>query len=312
VLFGVGRLVGPDLTGSNRSDLDYLLQAIVDPNAVIPNEYRASNLETLDGRVLTGILREQDDRAVTLLTADETVVMPRNEIVELQESSLSMMPEGLLDHLPDQELRDLIYYLTRPGQAPLFATPDTLGPIFNERDLAGWYGNPDVWRAQAGQILGRPAGASAGDEVLVHDVLFSDFRLVLQARLASGSGGIQFRSRPHGDMDLHGYQLELGNARWGRLEETRGRGTLHDPAGDLEVEAGDWVICEIVAVGSRVLAAINGRQVVDLDDPRGVTAGVLGLRLTAGDAAEVRFRDFRVELDPEPVLVTVAAGAGRR
>ncbi|HEX4646075.1 MAG TPA: c-type cytochrome, partial [Verrucomicrobiae bacterium] len=43
-LFGTGGKVGPDLTGSNRGDLDYILENIVDPNAVIPNDYRASNL----------------------------------------------------------------------------------------------------------------------------------------------------------------------------------------------------------------------------------------------------------------------------
>jgi putative membrane-bound dehydrogenase-like protein len=312
VLFGVGRQVGPDLTGSNRGDLDYLLQAIVDPNAVIPNEYRASNLETADGRVLTGILREQDERAVTLLTADETAIIPREEIVELQESSLSMMPEGLLDHMPEQEFRDLIYYLTRPGQAPLLATPDTLGPIFNGRDLAGWFGDPKVWRAQPGQIVGQGDGLSSADKVLVHDVLFSDFRLICQVRLGSGSGGIQFRSRPQGEADLYGYQLGLGAGHWGRLEETSGRGTLQEGRDRDAAEAGAWVQCEIVAVGDRVLAAIDHRQVVDLSDPRGAPAGVLGLRLGGGDAGEISFRDFQVELDPVPELVTVRQAVARQ
>ena len=56
--------------------------------------------------------------AVTVLTANETLVIPRNEIKSLQGSDISMMPEGLLANLGDQEVRDLIYYLSRPAQVP--------------------------------------------------------------------------------------------------------------------------------------------------------------------------------------------------
>lgn len=118
-LFDEGGKVGPDLTGSNRGDLDYILENMVDPNAVMPNDYRASTLETKDDRVLTGIVKSQNDKFVTLLTANETVTIPRSEIVSLQQNQLSMMPEGLLEPLNDQEIRDLIYYLRQPGQVPL-------------------------------------------------------------------------------------------------------------------------------------------------------------------------------------------------
>jgi putative heme-binding domain-containing protein len=118
-LFDVGGKVGPDLTGSNRGDLDYILQNILDPNAVIPNEYRASTIDLKDGRSLTGIVKQQDDKSVTVLTQTETLVLPRNEIASIQQSELSMMPEGLLAPLSDQEVRDLIYYLGRTGQVPL-------------------------------------------------------------------------------------------------------------------------------------------------------------------------------------------------
>jgi putative membrane-bound dehydrogenase-like protein len=123
-LFDSGGKVGPELTGSNRADLDYLLQNILDPNAVIPNEYRAVNVETADGRSLTGIIKQQDDRSVTLATANETLTLPRTEIKSLQQTELSMMPEGLLQPLTDQEVRDLLYYLSRPGQVPLPASAE--------------------------------------------------------------------------------------------------------------------------------------------------------------------------------------------
>lgn len=118
-LFDTGGAVGPDLTGSNRSDLGYILENMVDPNAVIPNDYRSSTIELKDERVLTGIIKQQDDKSVTVVTANEQLVIPRNEVAKISNSEISMMPEGLLGALTDQEVRDLIYYLGRPGQVPL-------------------------------------------------------------------------------------------------------------------------------------------------------------------------------------------------
>jgi putative heme-binding domain-containing protein len=118
-LFESGGKVGPDLTGSARADLEYILQNILDPNAEIPNDYRPVTVDTKDDRVLTGILKQQDERSVTLQTANEIVTLPRAEVAKLQQSQLSMMPEGLLAPLTDQEVRDLIFYLRSPGQVPL-------------------------------------------------------------------------------------------------------------------------------------------------------------------------------------------------
>ena len=118
-LFDVGGKVGPDITGSNRGDIDYLLQNVVDPNAVIPNDYRTSTLETKDDRVITGLVTRQDDNAVTVVTANETLIIPRNEVKSLQQGEMSMMPEGLLQPLTDPEVRDLLSYLKSPGQVPM-------------------------------------------------------------------------------------------------------------------------------------------------------------------------------------------------
>ncbi len=125
MLFDTGGKVGPDITGANRSDINYLLENILDPNAVIPNEYRANEIETKDGRSLTGIIKRQDDKTIVLQTANELVTLPRNEIESQRQSQLSMMPEELLATMKDQEVRDLIYYLTRVGQVPLPADQAT-------------------------------------------------------------------------------------------------------------------------------------------------------------------------------------------
>ena len=118
-LFDTGGVVGPDITGANRGDLDYLLQNILFPNAVIPNEYRATTVETRDGRTLTGVLKARDATGLRLQTANELVNVTASEIASVEQADLSMMPEGLLGPLQEQQIRDLLYYLGRPGQVNL-------------------------------------------------------------------------------------------------------------------------------------------------------------------------------------------------
>ena len=122
-LFDSGGAVGPNITGANRGDLDYLLQNILYPNAVIPNEYRAATLETKDGRVVTGIIKSQTSTGYLVQTVNEQVTLPKMEVTKVEQSEISMMPEGLIASLQPQEIRDLLYYLGRPGQVPLPAAP---------------------------------------------------------------------------------------------------------------------------------------------------------------------------------------------
>src|SRR5205085_4156072 len=65
-LFGEGGVVGPDLTGYERDSLLFWVENIVDPSAAIREEYTTTVVETRDGRVLTGILAEQDRRSILL------------------------------------------------------------------------------------------------------------------------------------------------------------------------------------------------------------------------------------------------------
>lgn len=118
-LFDFGGAVGPDITGANRTDVDYLLENILYPNAVIPNEYRQTLIETRDGRVISGIVKGQEGGSVLVQTANEVVRVTVADIETREQAENSMMPEGLIAQLEDQQFRDLIYYLSRPGQVPL-------------------------------------------------------------------------------------------------------------------------------------------------------------------------------------------------
>ncbi len=115
-LFGEGGTVGPDLTGSGRANLDYLLENIVTPSAVVPADYRATVATLVDGRTLTGLLRDANARTVTLVTQGERVTLERREIARLDTLDQSLMPDGLLDGLAESEARDLVVYLMQPRQ----------------------------------------------------------------------------------------------------------------------------------------------------------------------------------------------------
>jgi len=115
-LFGEGGDVGPDITGSNRADLDYILENILAPSAVLGNEYRMTTILTIDGRVISGLVMKETDSAVTLRTFNDTVVVAKDDIDQRKLSELSVMPEGQLDHMADNEVRDLIAYLASPTQ----------------------------------------------------------------------------------------------------------------------------------------------------------------------------------------------------
>lgn len=119
IMFDAGTKIGPDLTGSQRANLDYVLENLVDPNAVIGRDYQMTLLQTTDGRVINGIIREENENAVTLQTPTDRIVVPKNEIEERVRSPISMMPEELLTKLSSEDLRDLVGYLASPAQVPL-------------------------------------------------------------------------------------------------------------------------------------------------------------------------------------------------
>ncbi|KAA5546887.1 c-type cytochrome [Roseiconus nitratireducens] len=123
-LFGDGEQIGPDLTGSQRSSLTYLLENILDPSAVVGKDHRMSIVMTNDGRVLSGLVVSSNDKTLVLQTQSKLETLPAGEIQEIKETTLSPMPDGLLTTLTDAQIRDLIGYLMQPTQVPL-ADPES-------------------------------------------------------------------------------------------------------------------------------------------------------------------------------------------
>ena len=118
-LYGEGGEIGPDITGSNRNNLDYLLTNILDPNAEIPNDYRTTILRTKDNRILVGVVRRSEGQSVTMATPAEVVTMAKSDVASIEQQNFSMMPEGLVLAFKQDELHDLVAYLRGTGQVPL-------------------------------------------------------------------------------------------------------------------------------------------------------------------------------------------------
>jgi putative heme-binding domain-containing protein len=111
VMFGDGGNIGPDLTGADRKNLNYLLENIVDPSASVATSYRASVLAMEDGRLLTGVVMDNNGQTLKLQTQEELVTLEVDSVEEIKQTELSLMPEGLLDKLSDKEKVDLFGYL---------------------------------------------------------------------------------------------------------------------------------------------------------------------------------------------------------
>ena len=99
--------------------MDYLLENVVDPSAVVSKDFRMSVVVLADGRVRNGLVIAQNEKTLTLQTQTEQVTINRGTIEEVRVTSQSPMPEGLLDNLAFDEARDLAAYLMQPAQVPL-------------------------------------------------------------------------------------------------------------------------------------------------------------------------------------------------
>jgi len=110
-LHGKGADIGPDLSGAQRYDLYYLLHNILDPSAEVDHNFRVTLIDTVDGRTVTGMVVSETNEVVGLQTATERLILNKSEIAERRLSEESMMPNGLLDELSENHIRDLVAFL---------------------------------------------------------------------------------------------------------------------------------------------------------------------------------------------------------
>ena len=120
-LYDEGGQIGPDITGANRTNLEYILGNILTPSAVIQDAYKMHLILTDEGRVYSGIPADEDERQLRLRVAnqDQPVVIPKSKIESREIAPVSMMPDGILNTLSEREVVDLVAYLKSLKQVPL-------------------------------------------------------------------------------------------------------------------------------------------------------------------------------------------------
>ena len=109
---GNGGEVGPDLSAiAKDKDRQYLLEAIVDPSAKIAKGFETLIVVTVEGKVLSGIVKSEDEQFVRLMTPEGGILTVAQDDIEERAKGKSGMPADLAKNLTRSEIRDLVEYL---------------------------------------------------------------------------------------------------------------------------------------------------------------------------------------------------------
>jgi putative heme-binding domain-containing protein len=114
-LFGEGGNVGPDLTGYERGNVAFWADNIIYPSLEIREGYASYTARMRNGQLIVGMMDAQTSAGVVLRDfAGQKTLLRQSEIESLDANPVSVMPEGLLGGMSDEELRDLFAFLMAP------------------------------------------------------------------------------------------------------------------------------------------------------------------------------------------------------
>lgn len=196
--------------------------------------------------------------------------------------------------------------------------------IFDGKSLDGWRGKSPFWSVRDAAITGETTekNPTEGNTFLIFKNNVADFELRLKVKILNGNSGIQFRSVDVGNFVVHGYQTDIDSTvkYLGDLYEEGGRGVLAKGGNRVEIrEDGsnvvvgknhqidtisaavrwqDWNEYRVIARGNRIVQEINGLQtaeVVDKEQNKARTEGILALQLHAGPPMLVQFKDIQIK-----------------
>ncbi|MEC8304981.1 MAG: c-type cytochrome, partial [Planctomycetota bacterium] len=117
---GKGESLGPDLTKvAIRFKGGNLLQQIVNPSKEIHKDFKTEMILVDDGRLLRGVIIEETEEQLRLLTnmlkPDNVETIAVDSIEDRKIADISTMPEGLLDTFTMDEVLDLLAYVQSGG-----------------------------------------------------------------------------------------------------------------------------------------------------------------------------------------------------
>jgi type 1 glutamine amidotransferase len=189
--------------------------------------------------------------------------------------------------------------------------------LFNGRNFDGWEGHIDpYWSIDGAEIVGRNTADNAPkvSTYLLTKQAYRNFRLLFEGKLVTSemhSGVAIWGKKFEKDGEAASYQghLVMFPSGWGLHDLYRRNGIAKDQDGKAKAAGRqhDWNQMEILAIGSRIRFAVNGKAVLDWTDPEPelCESGPIGLQLHSNKVPqEVRFRGLRLVEDPQDVLVT--------
>jgi putative heme-binding domain-containing protein len=254
----VGGSGGPELTAvSRRFSLEDLAVSLVDPSKTISDQYVASDITLLDGRVVTGRIVTDDADAIEVrpsLLSDARERIARSTIKSIAPSAVSSMPASLLDTLAEGELLDLLAFLRAGGDAsaPAFMPVDDDGflEIFSsarasaaatDSPLAAFSSDARFWTVERGEIVGRTTETNQAphNTFLVWNGEVRDFELEVELKVFGNNSGIQYRSEAFALHRLRGPQIDAHPAPnyTAMCYEEGGRGILAERGTSLVIAA---------------------------------------------------------------------------
>lgn len=198
----------------------------------------------------------------------------------------------------------LVTVAVRAGDRPLNGlTPEEIRAgyelLFNGVDLAGWDGDPALWRVERGLIVGSTDGRPLRENsFLISRREYDDFEFRFEVRLRNGNSGMQFRSERAAGWTVRGYQVDFAAGKgWGNLH---GEGLLgglildgwQDKA-EFATASGAWNSVTLRCEGHRIRIAVNGTVVNDVLEP-GALRGILAMQLHRGEPMRVEYRNLRI------------------
>jgi putative heme-binding domain-containing protein len=292
-MHGIGGKIGPELTGGYE-DIDYLLNNIIDPNALIGKDYQQTFVKTKDGQTVAGIVVEDTERAVGLRTlGGEVITVQRADVASTEVSPFSMMPEGLLAPLHEPDVRDLFLYLRQKQQVPMLITAVNANDFFNGNDLTNWrISAPSAWSVEKGEIVGQ---GGAKPEALTSEMVACHYRLTAEIAARGTKGAIELVLSGQQDAsNFHGTTLSLGGPSAVNLWDYRADEEPKSTAGKKSLGDGNWHKLEIIREEDALRVIIDGVVEFETRDTRH-RRRVHPAFWIYGEGTQVRLKALKIE-----------------